>query len=164
MPDKVSCTLLCPNQICSNGLIVDDVPVHLAPHNYQSKHAIYNQDDESIQILLQLKGCISYFDSRTPVQSELETCQWIHLTYEHHWEPHSDFFQKTEDKALQCLENDTPMDRNLFVLQRSSRNVIDDDLVQLSSAFSKMGIWLRNCKEYNKSYHTERNMKHLIPN
>ena len=29
--DSVDCTLLCPNQLRSNGVIVDDVPMHLAP-------------------------------------------------------------------------------------------------------------------------------------
>jgi hypothetical protein len=64
-----------------------------------------------------------------------ETCPWIYLNNEHHWEPHSNFFQEAENNTLQCLENDTPRDRNLFALKRSFRCVIEDDLDQLSSAF-----------------------------
>ncbi len=73
--DKVSCTLLCPNQLCSNGISVDDIPFHLAPRDRPTKHAIYSEDRESFHVPLQFKGCISYFHSRTPTQEELETCR-----------------------------------------------------------------------------------------
>jgi hypothetical protein len=39
--DKVSCTLLCPNQLRSNGISVDDIPVHLAPRNQPTKHGVF---------------------------------------------------------------------------------------------------------------------------
>jgi hypothetical protein len=140
LPDKVTFTLLCPNQIRSNGLIVDDVPIHLAPCNYPLRHAIYIQDDETIQVPLQLKECISYFESRTPTQEEGETCQWVYLTDGHHWEPHSDFFQEAENNAIKCIENDTPRDRNLFAVQKSVRHVIHDGQDQLSSALSYSSV------------------------
>jgi hypothetical protein len=74
LSDKVSCTLLSPNQLRSNGIVVDYVPVHLAPRSHPSKHASYSNDEENSQLLLQLRGCISYFESRTLTQEELESC------------------------------------------------------------------------------------------
>jgi hypothetical protein len=52
---------------------------------------------------LSLKGVISYIDTRTPSQEELDTCKWITLTNEHDWDPHSEFFQEQENNfdALQ---------------------------------------------------------------
>jgi hypothetical protein len=45
MGDKISNTLLCPNQMCFHGIIVDDVPLHLAPASQPSTRSIYCQDD-----------------------------------------------------------------------------------------------------------------------
>jgi hypothetical protein len=52
-------SLLNQNQMRSNGVIVDDCPVHLSPDN-SSTHSIYFPD-EDIRILLQLNGCMSHF-------------------------------------------------------------------------------------------------------
>ncbi len=79
--DKGSTTLLCPNQLQSSGIIVDDVPIHLANHTRPSTHSIQSSED-NMMIPLTLKGCISYFNTCTPTQDELQTCKWISLTDE----------------------------------------------------------------------------------
>ena len=56
--DKVESSLLCPNQIRSNGVIVDDIPVHLS-HDNSSTHLITFPDD-NITIPLKMNGCFSY--------------------------------------------------------------------------------------------------------
>jgi hypothetical protein len=89
MGDKMKSTLLCPNQLWANGIIVDDCPRHLAPVDRPSLHAIQAPDDD-ITIPLSLRGVTSYFTSRTPTVHELDTCKWIILSNEHHWDPHSD--------------------------------------------------------------------------
>jgi hypothetical protein len=46
MGDKMKNTLLCPNQLRSNGIIVDECPKHLAPVENPSSHSIYSVQDE----------------------------------------------------------------------------------------------------------------------
>jgi hypothetical protein len=117
--DKVSCTLLCPNQLCSNGISVDDIPFHLAPRDRPTKHAIYSEDRESFHVPLQFKGCISYFHSRTLTQEELETCRWITITDKHHWDLHSDSFQE-----------------GLLSVKKTAYYIFDDELDQLTQISS----------------------------
>jgi hypothetical protein len=62
MGDKMNNTLLCPNQLRANGIIVDDCPHHLAPVDHPSSHAIQSPDDDMIIPLL-LRGVTSYFTS-----------------------------------------------------------------------------------------------------
>jgi hypothetical protein len=88
-------TLICPNQLRSNGIIVDDVPKHLSPDPSMATHSIHIPNDE-LRIPLDLKGVISYFITRAPTPQEVETCKWIMLTSETDWDPHSDSFKINE--------------------------------------------------------------------
>jgi hypothetical protein len=54
----LSTSLRNPNQMRSNGIIVDDIPVHLS-HDKASKHSICIPE-LNLQIPLQLDGVISY--------------------------------------------------------------------------------------------------------
>lgn len=136
LSDKVSCTLLSPNQLRSNGIVVDYVPVHLAPRSHPSKHASYSNDEENFQLLLQLRGCISYFKSRTLTQEELESCHWMTLTNEHHWDPHSDAFQHEETNKIQHAMATASRDRKTFPIKRVPYHILNDEMDQLSSIFS----------------------------
>jgi len=88
-------TLLCPNQLRSNGIIVDDVPKHLSPDPSMATHSVY-APNENVRIPLDLKGVISYFVTRAPTPQEVETCKWIALTSDTDWDPHSDIFKINE--------------------------------------------------------------------
>ena len=109
--DKVDNTLLCPNQLRSYGIIVDDIPIHLAPPNYPATHSIHCPEQD-LQIPLSLMGVFSYFDTRTPTQEELDTCKWVILTDPNVWEPHSSSFQENERIAIATSygshDRDTP--------------------------------------------------------
>lgn len=105
MGDKVSTTLLCLNQLRAYGLLVDDVPMHLAPKSRPPSHSIKCQEEDFI-IPLFLKGVFSYFPSRTPTIEELETCKRIHLTDEHDWNPHSNEFQNQENNIMEHNQGD----------------------------------------------------------
>lgn len=96
MGDKVKSTLICPNQLCSNGIIVDDVPVHLAPEGRASTHSIICTDD-NLSIPMSLKGVISCFPTRTQTPDILLTCKRVVLTDENSWDPHSESFQEQEE-------------------------------------------------------------------
>jgi hypothetical protein len=52
-----------PNQLRTNGVIVNDVPVHLAPDPSKATHSIYIVKDDLV-ILLTLKGMISTSPTR----------------------------------------------------------------------------------------------------
>jgi len=45
MGDRMSHTLICPNQARTNGVIVDDVPQHLS-HDNSSTHSIYFPNEQ----------------------------------------------------------------------------------------------------------------------
>jgi hypothetical protein len=64
-------SLICPNQLRANGLVVEDCPRHLAPRDNPSSHSIFAPEDNLI-IPLQLRGVTSYFTTRTPTISEVE--------------------------------------------------------------------------------------------
>jgi len=85
-----------PNQIRSNGVIVDDCPTHLSP-NKSSTHSIYFPEHD-VKIPLQLNGIISYISIRKPTQLEIETCTWLELTSDDDWDPYAPSFEENEDK------------------------------------------------------------------
>jgi hypothetical protein len=87
--------LLCPNQSWSFITIVDNVQIHLAPPDRPSTHSICSPQD-NFTVPLFMKGIFYCFHSRTPTKEELDTCQWVKLTDEHFWDPHSDTFQEQE--------------------------------------------------------------------
>jgi hypothetical protein len=86
--DTLDNTLMNPNQVRANGIIVDDIPKHLSPDPKVPTHSILAPQN-NLRIPLQLKGVISYFPSRYPSEKEIETCQWIALTSSQQWDPES---------------------------------------------------------------------------
>ena len=91
--------LLCPNQSRVHGVDVDDCPVHLAPAHRPSTHSLWF-DYEQVRIPLSLDGCTSYFNVRTPTDSELDTCTWLELSSSGDWDPHSESFIRNEGHAI----------------------------------------------------------------
>ena len=86
--DRMSHSLLCPNQLRSNGVQVFDVPLQFGG----LKHCI-DIVEHDLQIPLQLHGTFSYFDSRVPTDDELRHLDRFELTSEIVWEPSSSQFQ-----------------------------------------------------------------------
>ena len=120
-------TLLCPNQLRHNGVIVDDVPRHLAPDPEVATH--------DARIPLELHGVISGFPTRTPTPDEIENCKWLILTSDLEWDPHSLAFAERENQ----INNDmTPItsERNIFSLQSTYGCKIDNMLSDISPVFS----------------------------
>jgi hypothetical protein len=105
MGDKVKTTLLCSNQMRAQGIIVDDVPLHLAPKDKPSSHSIYFPEDDFV-IPLSMKGIFSYFSTRTPTWEEIETCKHAKLTNEFNWDLHSEDFQEQETSIAEHLKGD----------------------------------------------------------
>jgi hypothetical protein len=146
MGDKIDNTLLCPNQIRANGIIVDDVPLHLAHPTQPSTHSIYCPEDD-IRIPLSLRGVISLIETRTPTQEELDTCKWVHLTSQSSWDPHSDSFSENERLAYVTAD---PSDRTLSPIKTlPHESIYHNDLSVISRTFDdsysrEMNISLTN--------------------
>jgi hypothetical protein len=92
-------SLLCPNQLRANGVLVEDTPVQFDP---SSLHSIVVSDD--LRIPLELHGVASSFRSRLPTSEELERyyageLQSVELTSDQPWEPYSTKFAEMEAHA-----------------------------------------------------------------
>ena len=95
--DRMSHTLLCPNQLRHNGLIVDDVPVQ---YSEKSTHSIFIEE-ANLRIPLHLDGIISGFTTRQPSMAELaDISNHVEMTSADDWNPDSKDFAKAEEKAL----------------------------------------------------------------
>ena len=139
--DRMENSLLCPNQMRANGVIVDDVPIHLSSDG-QSTHSIYIPE-ESIRLPLQLHGCLSYLPTRLPTQEEIENKMWLVLTNEIEWDPYASMFEENEEVAKS--HNPSPQQRrNIYGLQDSDC-VISSVLSSISGSlipkmFSKIPV------------------------
>jgi hypothetical protein len=87
-------SLISPNQLRANGLIVDTCPKQFS--GGKSMHGIY-VPDEDIFIPFRMHGCISYFASRLPTDEELATCRRVTFTSELEWDPYSPTFAQEEE-------------------------------------------------------------------
>jgi hypothetical protein len=63
-------TLICPNQLRSFGIVVDDTPKQFS---LKSTHSIEMPGD-NLTIPLEMNGVVSYFSSHKPSKDELENC------------------------------------------------------------------------------------------
>ena len=86
-------SLICPNQLRENQLIVD-----LCPKQYtegESLHGI-SIPEENIIMPFTLHGCISYLPTRLPSRNELDHCRYIRMTSDSEWDPYSECFAQNE--------------------------------------------------------------------
>jgi hypothetical protein len=80
--DRLNHTLLCPNQLRSNGLVVHDTPPMF---DCNSTHSIYDPVSD-MRIPMDLKGAVSYFDSYAPTLEEAMDMPIIVLASPINWE------------------------------------------------------------------------------
>ena len=87
-------SLICPNQLRSYGVAVNDVPRQF---DGQSTHSIVvSGDDDGIEIPLDMNGVISYFASHRPSDDELENCTRIVMCSDKPWVPNDPLFAEQE--------------------------------------------------------------------
>jgi hypothetical protein len=96
-------TLLNPNQMRVNGVIVDECPISLS-YDGRSTHSLHFPDDD-IRIPFEMHGCISYFPTQLLTKNEIKKCHWIELTSDVPWDPYADEFADKELKARQGYVN-----------------------------------------------------------
>jgi len=168
MGDKVEATLLCPNQLRYNGIVVDDIPTHLAPSHQPSTHSIHCADDD-LTLPLSLQGIISYFDTRTPTTEELDTCKWIIITNENDWDPHSPSFQEREANAKEIhnMNEYRPHGRYIYSCNKHQQNnsfkatIHKSDLNQISEAFDDgrfASLQISSTSTSSRNHHTAAQM------
>jgi hypothetical protein len=81
--DRLQHSLLNPNQLRAHGVHVHDVPIQFDP---TSQHAI--QHDE-LTIPLDMKGVLSFFESRKPTLEELDLYEHLYFTSSADWAVYS---------------------------------------------------------------------------
>ena len=97
--DRMDHVLLCPNQMRSHGIVVDDCPRHLSL-NRSSTHSLLVPSCDDVRIFLHLRGVMSCFDCFYPSDDDLETGTHIELTSATiEWDPYSLSFAETEARS-----------------------------------------------------------------
>ena len=94
---KLRPSLICPNQLQENKIIVDDVPKHLSPDG-KSEHHISVEEME-LKMPLELRGVISYLPMRYPTVEDLRMCEQVYMTSSDEWDPYSNDFERQEKAA-----------------------------------------------------------------
>ena len=109
-------SLVSPMQLRHHGLRVDQTPRQYDSH---SNHGISFPKDEEHDLFIpfHLHGCISYFSSRLPTDSELQQCRYIYMTEDSTWEPYSESFNQAE------LPFQHQTARNVSAANTSARNI-----------------------------------------
>jgi hypothetical protein len=117
--------LLNPNQMRSQGLIVEDCPKHLS--RGKSTHSIIVKD-ENLVIPLRLHGVMSYFNVRAPMVHEIDQCLNVQMTQEYvEWEPYSDMHLQHEEELNNFKTNEENHQYRL-IQSISSININYDDI------------------------------------
>lgn len=81
-------SLLCTNQVRSNGIIVDDTPKLIDVLQRSHQAIIVPQDDEDdIHIPISLHGPVPFIPVRKPTKDEFHSCEHVILTSFERWDP-----------------------------------------------------------------------------
>jgi hypothetical protein len=105
--DKMSHTLLCPNQLRAHGWTVQDVPKQF---DAESARAIIDPTG-TFRMPLEMSGVISYLPMWKPTEEEIETCVSYDLTSDVPWEPYSPSFREREQRtAAEAASTAAPAD------------------------------------------------------
>ena len=108
--EEMDVNLLCPMQLRTAGVKVNDTPKCMTYRPSELDHVIVvkdEDDDETIIIPLKLRGVTSYFNSRRPSKAEYEddSIRKIDLTvYSPEWEPHTDEYAQLEINYFDCFD------------------------------------------------------------
>ena len=134
---KIRNALLNPNQMRRNGLEVDDIPKHLSPKHRESSHSIYFPE-EKVRIPLELDGCISLFNIRTPTLHEINNCTTLAVTdHDTQWDPRSILF-KEQEAAYESNDTILPTEAQDRVLYSMQVNPCLSETVDLADLTSKI--------------------------
>jgi hypothetical protein len=111
MGDQMPHTLLCPNQLRANGLIVEDTPKQ---YDSRSSHSIIDKVHK-ITIPLYLYDVFSYFETRKPTDSELENLERIELTSPNDWRSQRTTMVENEPTAFTAAVDTTDIPTDTYL-------------------------------------------------
>ena len=84
-------SLLCTNQVRSNGIIVDDVPKSIDIRQLSEQAIIFpnseNNVNDNIKLPLYMHGPVPYLPVRKPSDEEYDSCPMLELTSFERWDP-----------------------------------------------------------------------------
>jgi hypothetical protein len=123
--DALQQSLWCPNQLRSNGIVVEDVPQQF---DKTSNHSIY-LPKQNIRLPLKMQEIVSYLPTRKPTTQELKECEWYCLTSDAKWEPYAATFARQEENIT--------MSRNVAPRDPSARTI---NVSERDDAFKKVQI------------------------
>jgi hypothetical protein len=108
---NVQHNLLCPLQLRTNGITVNERPKLFTVDPTDQDHVIIvrSANEDELRIPLQLRGTTSCFPTRRPTAHEFDECRHVELTYDDpEWDPSTKTFQEQEsamtDHAGRLLE------------------------------------------------------------
>jgi hypothetical protein len=93
--NRLDHTLICPNQLRSFGIVVDNAPKQFSP---KSTHSIEVPGD-SLTIPLEINGFVTFFSSHKPSKDELENCRQITLSSNIPWDS-NDLSCETQERVM----------------------------------------------------------------
>jgi hypothetical protein len=114
MGDKMSHTLVNPNQLRAYGITVQDNPFIEAP-------IFISTEDSNFSVPLACKGTILGVATRTPTEQELQTCPHVTLSSDHEWDPQNVRFPK----ASRTVEEE--ISRSIGSIMTQSEKIPEDD-------------------------------------
>ena len=131
--------LLCPMQLRSSGIELNETPKFMSPNATDRTHAMVleRKGDSSLIIPLLCHGVVSYIPTYTPTLEEFEShavedVNCFTLTAESpEWDPHSETFAEQEDSCLEHIDRcytHPSRPRSIFALQSDNLEVHFDDL------------------------------------
>jgi hypothetical protein len=94
--DCLDHTLICPEQLRSFGIVVDDTPKQFSP---KLTHSIEVPGDNLTIVPLEMNGVVSYYSSHKPSKDELENCQQNTLSSNIPWDPNDPSWE-TQERAM----------------------------------------------------------------
>ncbi len=114
MGDKMSHTLINPNQLRACGITVQDNPFLAAP-------IFISTEDNHFSVPLACKGTILGVATRTPTEQELQTCPHVTLSSDHEWDPQNVRFPE----ASRAVEEE--ISRSIGSVMTQSERIPEED-------------------------------------
>ena len=152
--NRMSHSLLCPNQLQDFGLIVNDVP---KIYDINSSHSIILPGQ--IELPLQMHGVISYWETRKPTELELQKCPRFELTSAASWNPYLTVGDGCKDyhgfdretQAFESSRQAHPLELEVNILSR----LVEAIKIESRSKSSPPLIVQRECHEADIISHNE---------
>jgi hypothetical protein len=154
--DRLSHSLINPNQLRFNGIEVQDNP-------FDSKRMKIHDPSTDVSVPLYSSGTTIFANTRTPSHYELNTCTHVILTSDSPWEPTS-VQLSTVRLSAHATEMDPNRDLNerLIAYEMASQNGIIDTDSRILASISTVLNWNSFETEYRACAQTDVKDPHLM--